>query len=94
MSLYWGEAVLLGIKRAANGKAAPFQDVGVDHRGPEVTVTKEVLHGADVVAVFEEVGSEAVSQGVAGNPLGNPGELAGLADRPLEAASREVLPAH
>jgi hypothetical protein len=35
--------------------------MGIDHGGPHVAVAEQFLHGADVVAVFEEVGGEAVA---------------------------------
>ena len=45
------------------------EDVGVDHRGLEVTVAKQFLDGADVGAVFEQVCGEGVPEGVAGGAL-------------------------
>ena len=46
------------VGRAAHGGRAPVEDVGVDHRRRDVAVAEEFLHGADVVAVFEQVGRE------------------------------------
>jgi len=40
------------------------QDVGVDHCGFDVLVSEQGLDGANVVAVFEHVGGEAVAQRV------------------------------
>jgi len=42
-----------------------LQDVGVDHRRLHVGVPKELLDGADVVAVLEQVRGERVPQRVA-----------------------------
>jgi len=35
--------------------------MGVDHRGSDVFVTKQLLNATDVVAVFKQMGCEAVS---------------------------------
>jgi len=44
----------------------PIQDVGVDHRGPDVGVAQELPNGSDVVAVLQQMGGERVLEGVAG----------------------------
>ena len=36
-------------------------------------MTQEFLHGADIVAIFQNVRSEAVTEGVAAGVLGNTG---------------------
>jgi hypothetical protein len=58
---------------------APVQDVGVDHRRPDVFVAEEFLDGADVVADLEQVSREAVPQrmncGVLGDPSGSAASL-------------------
>ena len=41
---------IVEIGRALDALAAFAQDVSIHHRRPNVTVTKEFLHGADVVA--------------------------------------------
>jgi len=41
--------------------AAAVEHVGVDHGGLDVVVAEELLDGADVVAVAEEVGGKAVA---------------------------------
>ena len=56
--------------------------MGVDHGGRDVAVAEELLDGADVVAGFEEVGREAVAEGVAGRRFGE----ARRADRLVEGA--------
>ena len=38
--------------------------MGVDLGGGEVGVAEEFLDGAEIVVVFEEVGGEAVAEGV------------------------------
>ena len=41
--------------------------MGVDHGGLDIFVTKELLDGANVIAVFEEVRGEAMAEGVGGD---------------------------
>lgn len=48
-------------------------DVGVDLGGADVGVAEHGLDGADVGAVHEEVGGEAVAKRVGGNVLGDAG---------------------
>ena len=51
---------------------ASIQYVRVDHRGLDVLVPQEFLDGSDVVAVFEEMRGERVTQGVEGGALRDP----------------------
>ena len=51
------------------GGAAP-EDVGVDLGGRDVRVAEQLLVGADVGAVLEQVGGEGVAKGVAGRAFG------------------------
>jgi len=34
--------------------------MGVDHGGPHVAVPEPLLYGVDVIAIFEQMGGEAV----------------------------------
>jgi len=43
---------------------APVEDVGIDHRGADVLVAEQLLDGADVVALLQQVGGEGVPQPV------------------------------
>jgi hypothetical protein len=54
-------------------------------------VAEELLHGADVVARFEEVGGEAVAQRVAGRGLGDSRLLHRAPDGSLDAAFVKVM---
>ena len=56
-----GVVVELAIQGAADGRGAGVRDVDVDHGGGHVTVAEQLLDGADVVAVFEQVGGERVT---------------------------------
>ena len=48
-----------------------FDDVGVDHGGPNVAVTQQFLNGSDVVVGFQQMGGEAVAEGVGGDAFEN-----------------------
>jgi len=65
--------------------------MGVDHGGADVFVSQQLLHGADVVALLEEVSGEGVAKGVGGNPFGDPGRPGCLTDGLLDAAGVEVV---
>jgi hypothetical protein len=51
---------------AEDAGGAAVEDVGVDHGGGDVAVAEELLDGADVGAVLQQVGGEGVAEGVAG----------------------------
>ena len=55
-------------------------DVGVDLGGGDVGVAQDFLYGAEVGAALEEVGAEAVSEGVRGEAAGDAGGVSGVAD--------------
>jgi hypothetical protein len=42
------------IEGTSHPQGTPIHDVQIDHRGPDVCMTKQRLHGSDVVAVFEQ----------------------------------------
>jgi hypothetical protein len=52
------------VQRAGHAAAALVQNVGVDHGRADVGVAEQLLHGADVVAAFQQVGGEGMAQGV------------------------------
>ena len=80
-----------GVEWAAHGHAAALEDVGVDHGGLDILVAEQVLDGADVVAVLEQVGGEGVAQGVAGDALVDAGQASGAMNGPLQAAGADVV---
>jgi hypothetical protein len=61
------------VSGALYSEAAAVEDVRVDHGGLGRALSEELLDGADVVAVGEEVGGEGVAQGVAGGVLAQAG---------------------
>jgi len=44
--------------------------MGVDHGGGDIAMAQQLLDGADVVAACQQMGGEAVAQGMAVDPLG------------------------
>src|SRR5439155_26453129 len=50
------------VRRAANGCRTTVEHVLVDHGRTDIVVTEQLLDGADVVAVREEVGGKAVPE--------------------------------
>ena len=48
--------------------------------GGDVGVAQDFLYGAEVGAALEEVGAEAVSEGVRGEAAGDAGGVSGVAD--------------
>jgi hypothetical protein len=65
------------IERALGGLDGSRGDVGVEGGGLEVAVSEEDLNGADVGASFEEVGGEAMAEGMGGDVLVEAGGLGG-----------------
>ncbi len=49
--------------------------MGIDHCGLEILVTKQLLNRPDIISIFQQVGREAVSEGMHGGlldlPVGN-----------------------
>jgi len=77
----------------SGGKATTLQHVGVDHGRLDVLVAQQLLDGADVVMVFQQMGGEGVPEGVAGHALFQAGGTCRLADGALQAAFVEVMAA-
>ena len=65
--------------------------MGVDLGGLDIGVTQQFLEDADVGAVFQHVGGEAVAQGVAADLFVDAGGLGGAFHRLLEPALQDVM---
>ena len=48
-----------------NSLTASIQDMGIDYRGTDSAVPQELLNGSDVVAVFQQMCGERMTQRVA-----------------------------
>ena len=64
-------------------------EVRVDLRGGDIRVAEEFLHGAEVGAVYEEIGGEAVAEQVRVDVVGNPGLCCARGDEALDGARRD-----
>ena len=67
--------------------------MGVDHGGGHTFVAKKFLHGADIVAVLEEMSSKKVPEGVAAGGFGQARHANGVFDGVLEIAFGDVMAA-
>jgi len=65
--------------------------VGVDHGGFDVFVAEQFLHGANVVAILEQVGGETVAEGVRGDAFVDFCGLGGGFDGFLESSFVDVV---
>jgi len=63
----------LEVSRALDRQSGPVQNMGVDHGGGDIRMPQKLLHRADVVACFEQVGGKGVAQGMATYLLGDTG---------------------
>src|ERR1051326_2949528 len=79
------------ISRALHSKPSPVEDVRVDHRRADIPMPEELLHRADVVAGFQQVGRERVPKGVAARPLGDPRPADGAGDGALHGTGVQVM---
>ena len=52
----------------------------VYHGGDHTCVAEQLLDGADIVTILEQMGGERMPQGMAAGPFGNPGALDRLLD--------------
>ena len=68
--------------------------MGINHRRFHVLVPEQFLHRADIVAVFQEVGGEAMAEGMATGRLVNARQLGRLSDGSLRAGLAEVMAAY
>ena len=56
------------VGRAPHPERPPVEDVGIDHRGTNIGVAQQFLHGPDIVPVLQEMGGEGVTEmGECGN---------------------------
>jgi hypothetical protein len=92
-SLRLPPACSLAVERAAHALAAAIEHMRIYHGRAHVCVAEQLLDRADVVAIFQQVGREAMPEGVAARGLCDPGALDRALDRPLEAVLRDMVAA-
>ena len=57
------------VERTANAKPAAVQDVQIPHGRAHVTMAEQLLHRANVLTVFKQVGRERVAQRILTLPM-------------------------
>jgi len=57
------------IKRAADMQTGPIEDVRVKHGRSDILVAEQLLHGSNVVSVFQQMRRKAVSESLAAGCL-------------------------
>ena len=57
-------AISAQIERTAHPLPTALEHMRIDHGSTDILVAEEFLHGANVIAIFQEMGSETMTQGV------------------------------
>jgi hypothetical protein len=65
--------------------------MGINHRGFDILVPKQLWHDAAIVAIFEQVGGKAVTESMATNPFLNTSLSDSLLKGALYIAFMEVV---
>jgi hypothetical protein len=81
----------LAIQGTADGQATALENVSVDHGSFDAFVAQQFLDSANIVTGFEQVGSEAVAQGVRSDRLDQAHPPGRLPDRCAQAAFVQVM---
>ena len=66
--------------------------MGVDHRGLNIAVPQQLLNGADIGSLLQQVRGERMAEGVAGGWFADPRRLYGNTHGPLDPARIQVVP--
>ena len=85
--------ITVHVERTAHGEATLVEDVSVDHRGFDIGVAKQFLDGTDVIAILQQVGGEAVAEGVGADALGDTGEFGRFVNRFLHTVFVQMMAA-
>lgn len=65
--------------------------MGIDHGGAHIFMAQKLLHGADVVTLFQKVGGEAVTKGVAADVLVHTCKICHCFDGSLQTVWMNVI---
>ncbi len=79
------------VRRTAYASSSPVEDMRVDHRGADVLVPEEFLDRPVIIPILQEMGSERMPEGVAGDGFLDTGPLARALHRPLDDGVVEVV---
>ena len=61
---YFLSSSSLWLERATHALATALEYLRIDHGGLDVLVPQEFLHRANIIVVFQKVGSKAMAEGV------------------------------
>ncbi len=78
---------------SVDGLQAVLVHVGIDLRGADVAVAEEFLDDAEIGPAADQVGREAVAEGVGGNPLqqaAGPAVFSTIIQRPTRSSGLPV----
>lgn len=82
-----------GFQRAADSQPAALDDVGINHRGPNIFVAQQFLNSANVIARFKQMGGKTMSKGMTTDRFGKFSRPDRLFDGFLQAAFIHMVPA-
>ena len=80
------------VQRTFHRKGSFIHHVGVDHGRTDVLMPEQLLHGADIVSVFEQTGGKAVPEGVAADMLVDAGYSDRFLHGPLQGGRTDMVP--
>jgi hypothetical protein len=79
------------VKGTHDAERPAIEDVGVEHRRRQVAVPEQLLDSTNVLASFQKVRRERVTERVAGNALIRAGSDGGFTHGPLEDGFMKVV---
>ncbi len=71
------------VHRASDTTSTAVENMGVDHRGADVSVTEQFLDRPNIVSFLEEVSGKGMAERVAGDVLFDVGQACRFLDRAL-----------
>lgn len=66
--------------------------MGIDHRGLHILMPQQLLHGTDIIASLQQMGSKGMAQGVRGYIFGQPCINRSLLNSTLQPLFIQVMP--
>jgi hypothetical protein len=81
------------IEGTPHPSAASGQNMGVNHSRSYILMTQQFLHGANVVAILQKMGSKAMAEGMATDSFGNLGLVHCSLESFLDGAFVEMMAA-
>jgi hypothetical protein len=73
-----GIAAKQRVQWAAHAEAAAVEHMGIDHGRADITMTEQLLDGPNVGALFQQLGSERMTESMAAGRLADPAPAHGV----------------